>query len=227
MSKRIMVVDDEPDLRRLLAHHLQRDGFEAICVSNGTEALRQIAGQTISLLILDLMMPGESGFEVCKKIRGRPETAILPIIMLTARDEESDKVVGLELGADDYMTKPFSPRELIARVKSLLRQTETKQGEDLYRFRDLTLDMVRHEVKLGPQQVSLTAKEFSLLEHFIKNQGRVFTRDLLLDAVWGYDYLGTSRTVDVHIRRLREKIPLLSTAIETVPSLGYKLANPI
>lgn len=227
MSNKIMVVDDEPDLTRLVAHHLQRDGFEAVCVSNGAEALRQIAGQTISLLILDLMMPGESGLDVCKKIRNKPETATLPIIMLTAKDEESERVIGLELGADDYMTKPFSPRELIARVKSLLRRTETRQAEDLYRFQDLTLDMARHEVKLGARQVSLTAKEFSLLHHFLKNQGKVFTRDHLLNAVWGYDYYGASRTVDVHIRRLREKIPLLSTAIETIPSLGYKLADPL
>lgn len=225
MPQKIMVVDDEPDLSKLVAHHLQREGFEAICVSNGTDALREIARQPVALVILDIMMPGEDGLQVCKRLRGRTETASLPIILLTAKDEESDKVIGLELGADDYVTKPFSPKELMARVKALLRRLDRKETETQYTYRELILDLNRHEVKSAGKKISLTAKEFSLLEHLLKNKGRVLTRDLLLNTVWGYDYFGTTRTVDVHVRRLREKIPMLSTAIETVPSLGYKLID--
>jgi DNA-binding response OmpR family regulator len=225
MPTKILVVDDEPDLSKLVAHHLQREGFEAISVSNGTDALREIARQPIALVILDIMMPGEDGLEVCKRLRSRPETASLPIILLTAKDDESDKVIGLELGADDYVSKPFSPKELMARVKALLRRLDRKEQETQYVHRELVLDLERHEVKVGGKKVALTAKEFALLEHLLKNKGRVLTRDLLLNTVWGYDYFGTTRTVDVHIRRLREKIPMLSTAIETVPSLGYKLID--
>ncbi|MBI3805389.1 MAG: response regulator transcription factor [Nitrospirae bacterium] len=223
MSQKILVVDDEPDLTKLVAHHLQKEGFEPIAVSNGTEALKIASKQPVSLVILDVMMPGEDGLQVCRKLRGKEETASLPILLLTARDEESDKVVGLELGADDYVTKPFSPKELMARVKALLRRTERRESASGYHFRDLTMDLGRHEVKASEKKVALTAKEFALLEHLLKNKGRVLTRDYLLNTIWGYDYFGTTRTVDVHIRRLREKIPMLAAAIETVPSLGYKL----
>lgn len=223
MPQKIMVVDDEPDLARLVAHHLQREGYQPISASTGTEAIEQIKRQPVSLMILDLMMPGEDGLQICKRLRSQPETASLPIIILTARDQETDKIVGLELGADDYITKPFSPRELMARVKSLLRRLERTEKPARYVYGDLTLDLTRHEVKLAGERVMLTAKEFSLLEHFLKNRERVFTRDHLLNEIWGVDFFGTSRTVDVHIRRLREKIPLLSKAIETIPSIGYKL----
>jgi len=225
MPHKIMIVDDEADLTKLVAHHLKKEGFEPISASNGSDALRQIAGKSVSLVILDVMMPGEDGLQVCKQLRNRTDTASLPIILLTAKDDESDKIVGLELGADDYITKPFSPKELVARVKALLRRTERKESESGYRYHDLTLDKSRHEVKVAGEKVVLTAKEFSLLEHMLKNRGKVLTRDQLLNTIWGYDYFGTTRTVDVHIRRLREKIPLLSKAIETVPSLGYKLAD--
>ncbi|HLG22309.1 MAG TPA: response regulator transcription factor [Candidatus Manganitrophaceae bacterium] len=225
MSQKILVVDDEPDLSKLVAHHLRREGFQPISVSNGADALREIARQPVSLVILDIMMPGEDGLQVCKRLRSRPETASLPIILLTAKDEESDKVIGLELGADDYVTKPFSPKELTARVKALLRRMERKETATRYAYRGLSLDLTRHEVKVAGEKVALTAKEFALLERLLQNKGKVLTRDYLLNTVWGYDYFGTTRTVDVHVRRLREKIPLLATAIETVPSLGYKLVD--
>ncbi len=225
MAQKILVVDDEADLSKLVAHHLQKEGFEPLCVCNGTDALKLLAKQPVALVILDVMMPGEDGLQVCRKLRAKEETAALPILLLTARDEESDKVVGLELGADDYVTKPFSPKELMARVKALLRRSERKQSAAGYAYRDLAMDMARHEVKVAQKRVALTAKEFSLLEHLLKSKGKVLTRDYLLNTVWGYDYFGTTRTVDVHIRRLREKIPLLAAAIETVPSLGYKLVD--
>lgn len=225
MSQKILVVDDEADLSKLVAHHLQKEGFEPICVSNGTDALKTVAKQPVSLVILDVMMPGEDGLQVCRKLRAKEETASLPILFLTAKDEESDKVIGLELGADDYVSKPFSPKELMARVKALLRRSERKESAPGYTYRELTMDVARHEVKVSEKRVTLTAKEFALLEHLLKSRGKVLTRDHLLNAVWGYDYFGTTRTVDVHIRRLREKIPLLADAIETVPSLGYKLID--
>ncbi len=225
MPQKIMVVDDEADLSKLVAHHLQRDGFEPLCVSNGTDALKALSQQQVALVILDVMMPGEDGLQVCRKLRAKENTASLPILLLTAKDEESDKVVGLELGADDYVTKPFSPKELMARVKALLRRSERKESAASYAYRDLQMDVGKHEVRVDSKRVTLTAKEFSLLEHLLRNKGKVLTRDHLLNTVWGYDYFGTTRTVDVHIRRLREKIPLLTEAIETVPSLGYKLLD--
>jgi DNA-binding response OmpR family regulator len=220
-----MVVDDEPDLVQLVAHHLRREGYEPLSASNGTEAWEQIRKSPISLVILDLMMPGEDGLQICNRLRSQPETASLPVIFLTAKDQESDKIVGLELGADDYITKPFSPKELMARVKSLLRRLKREEKVSRYIYGDLTLDLLRHEVKISGEKATLTAKEFSLLEHFLKNRGRVLTREQILNDVWGIDFFGTGRTVDVHIRRLREKIPLLSTAIGTIPSLGYKLED--
>jgi two-component system alkaline phosphatase synthesis response regulator PhoP len=225
VPQKILVVDDEADLSKLVAYHLQKEGFEPICVSNGSEALKIISKQPVSLVILDVMMPGEDGLQVCRKLRAKEESASLPILFLTAKDEESDKVVGLELGADDYVTKPFSPKELMARVKALLRRSERKESAAGYSYRELVMDVARHEVRVSDKKVPLTAKEFSLLEHLLKSRGKVLTRDQLLNTVWGYDYFGTTRTVDVHIRRLREKIPLLSDAIETVPSLGYKLID--
>lgn len=225
MSQKILMVDDEADLSKLVAHHLRKEGFEPLCVSNGSDALKALAKQPFSLVILDIMMPGEDGLQVCRKLRAKEETAALPILFLTAKDEESDKVVGLELGADDYVTKPFSPKELMARVKALLRRSDRKESATGYAYRDLVMDVPRHEVRASEKRVTLTAKEFALLEHLLKSKGKVLTRDHLLNTVWGYDYFGTTRTVDVHIRRLREKVPMLTDAIETVPSLGYKLVD--
>ena len=174
------------------------------------------------------MLPGLDGIEVLKRIKGNAKTSGLPVIMLTAKGEETDKVIGLELGADDYMTKPFSPKELVARIKALLRRTERPaEKAEVIKYEGLTLDFSRHEVKVKDKEVELTAKEFGLLEELLKNKGRVLTRDTLLNNIWGYDYFGTTRTVDVHIRRLREKIPLLEKAIVTVKQLGYKLREEV
>jgi DNA-binding response OmpR family regulator len=223
VSQKILVVDDEPDLARLLHHHLSRDGFQPILAANGTEALSKIKG--VSLVVLDCMMPGLDGLAVLRRLRSNKETSGIPVILLTAKDEESDKIVGLELGADDYVTKPFSPKELVARIKALLRRVEPIEREISYAYQNLTFNTARHEVTLSGEKITLTAKEFSLLQALLQNQGKVLTRDYLMNTIWGYEYFGTTRTVDVHIRRLREKIPLLSKALESVPSLGYKLAD--
>ena len=225
MLQKILVVDDEPSLSKLVAYHLQKEGFEPLCVSNGSEALQTSDKYPLSLVILDVMMPGEDGLQVCRKLRAREKTATVPILFLTAKDEEIDKVVGLELGADDYVTKPFSPKELMARVNALLRRSERKESVSVHAYRNLVMDVLQHEVRVCDKKMTLTAKEFSLLEHLLKSRGIVLTRDHLLNTVWGYDYFGTTRTVDVHIRRLREKIPLLADGIETVPFLGYKLVD--
>jgi two-component system alkaline phosphatase synthesis response regulator PhoP len=193
---------------------------------NGAQALKKVKEDKPDLIVLDLMLPEIYGLEVCKRLRSIPDTALLPIIMLTAKAEESDTVIGLELGADDYVAKPFSPKALVARIKALLRRLERTRAEGrtgLYRYGPLTMDTTRHEVRLGNDEVPLTAKEFGLLEHLLRYPGRVLTRDILLNAVWGYDYHGTTRTVDVHIRRLKQKLPSLDAAIISVKSLGYKL----
>ncbi len=225
MSKKIIVVDDEADLRRMLAYHLEREGFESVLAENGAEAIKKIQEGGIDLMILDLMMPGENGFQICRRIRSQAATVYLPIILLTARDAENDKVFGLESGADDYVTKPFSPKELMARIKALLRRSPQNEETTVYIYETLTMDLSRHEVHVLGEQVVLTVKEFSLLELLLKHKGDVLTRDAILRQVWGYGYFGTTRTVDVHIRRLREKMPLLAKAIKTLPSLGYKLTH--
>jgi two-component system alkaline phosphatase synthesis response regulator PhoP len=226
-KKKILVVEDEPDILQLVKHYLEKEGFIALTAKNGSEALKNVKEDNPDLVVLDLMLPEINGLEVCKRLRSTPATARLPIIMLTAKAEESDTIVGLELGADDYVTKPFSPNALIARVKALLRRIERAASTDveLYRYGALTMNLARHEVQLGSHDVPLTAKEFGLLEHLLRHPGRVLTRDVLLNAVWGYDYYGTTRTVDVHIRRLKQKLPFLETAIVSVKSLGYKLKD--
>lgn len=226
-NKKILIVEDEQDILQLVKHYLEKEGFRAIPAMNGIEALKKVKEDKPDLVVLDLMLPEMDGLEVCKRLRSVPDTAMLPILMLTAKAEESDTIVGLELGADDYVTKPFSPKALVARVKALLRRVERapSSGPDLYRYGTLTMNLVRHEVSLGTHEVPLTAKEFGLLEHLLRHRGRVLTREVLLNAVWGYDYYGTTRTVDVHVRRLKQKLPLLEEAILSVKSLGYKLKD--
>ncbi len=226
-GKRILVVEDEQDIAQLVQHYLQKEGFRSITATNGVEALKKVTAEKPDLIVLDLMLPEMDGLEVCKRVRSIPETAMTPIIMLTAKAEESDTIVGLELGADDYVTKPFSPKALVARVKALLRRIDRTpaNGATHYRYGALTMDPTRHEVSLNEQEIPLTAKEFGLLEHLLRHRGRVLTREVLLNAVWGYDYYGTTRTVDVHIRRLKQKLPLLEDAILSVKSLGYKLKD--
>lgn len=225
--KKILIVEDEQDILQLVRHYLEKEGFRPVTAMSGLEALKKVKEDKPDLVVLDLMLPEMDGLEVCKRLRSVPDTAMLPILMLTAKAEESDTVVGLELGADDYVTKPFSPKTLVARVKALLRRVERdpSTGPGLYRYDTLTMDLARHEVTIGTKEVPLTAKEFGLLEHLLRHRGRVLTREVLLNAVWGYDYYGTTRTVDVHVRRLKQKLPLLEEAIVSVKSLGYKLKD--
>jgi DNA-binding response OmpR family regulator len=224
-SKKILIVEDEHDILQLVKLYLEKEGFRTVAAKTGTEGLLYAKQEKPDLVVLDLMLPEIDGLEVCKRLRSAPETAMLPIIMLTAKAEESDTIVGLELGADDYVTKPFSPKTLVARIKALLRRLDRKPDESpaRYQYGDLVMDLARHEVTVNKTEVPLTAKEFGLLEHLLRNPGRVLTRDILLNTVWGYDYYGTTRTVDVHIRRLKQKLPSLNEAIMSVKSLGYKL----
>jgi DNA-binding response OmpR family regulator len=175
------------------------------------------------LVVLDLMLPEVDGLRVCQAMRANPATAAIPIIMLTARGDEADRIAGLELGADDYVTKPFSPKELAARVAALLRRTTRVQAAGVLRYGPIAIDVDRHTVTAEGREVRLTAKEFLLLQYLVQHRGRVLSRDLLLTDVWGYQYTGGTRTVDVHIRRLREKLPLLGAAIQTIKQFGYKL----
>ena len=226
MPTHTLIIEDEADIARLVKHYLEREGHKVAHAATGPQGLSEIQKHKPDLIILDLMLPGMDGLEICKKIRGRPETAQIPLLILTAKGEETDKVIGLEMGADDYLTKPFSPREMVARVRALLRRTHPPEtGAAVLRYGKIVVDPSRHEVRVGEKEILLTAKEFGLLELLLKNRGRVLTRDVLLNQVWGYDYFGTTRTVDVHIRRLREKIPPLSNAIVTVKSLGYKIKD--
>ncbi|MBH0203024.1 MAG: response regulator transcription factor [Nitrospira sp.] len=225
--KKVLVVEDEQDILQLVTHYLEKEGFRPITAISGLDALKKVKEEKPDLVVLDLMLPEMDGLEVCKRLRSVPDTAMIPILMLTAKAEESDTIVGLELGADDYVTKPFSPKALVARVKALLRRIDRvpTDGPDLHHYGALAMNLARHEVTLGKHEVPLTTKEFGLLEHLLRHRGRVLTREALLNAVWGYDYYGTTRTVDVHIRRLKQKLPLLEDAIVSVKSLGYKLRD--
>ncbi|HEU4686088.1 MAG TPA: response regulator transcription factor [Nitrospira sp.] len=227
-GKKILIVEDERDILELVKLYLDKEGFRTVTATTGAEGLKCVKDEKPDLIVLDLMLPEIDGLEVCKRLRAAHETAMIPIIMLTAKAEESDQVIGLELGADDYVTKPFSPKALLARVKAMFRRLERSHQEavSVYRYGELTMDLSRHEVSIRGKEIPLTAKEFGLLEHLLRNPGRVLTRDVLLNTVWGYDYFGTTRTVDVHVRRLKQKIPLLEEAIHSIKSLGYKLKEP-
>lgn len=225
--KKILIVEDEADIAHLVKLYLEKDGFRPTIAKTGVEGLKLVKIERPDMVILDLMLPEMDGLEICKKIRTSLDTALLPIMMLTAKAEESDTIIGLELGADDYVTKPFSPKVLVARVKALFRRLERADDpkQTSYAYGPLLLDLSRHEVLVDGKEILLTAKEFGLLEQLLRHPGRVLTRDVLLNTVWGYDYYGTTRTVDVHIRRLKLKIPLLDDAIISVKSLGYKLKD--
>jgi len=224
----ILIVEDDRDIAELLQRYLTRAGHVTDALADGSEALAFIRSRVPDLVILDLMLPGVDGLEVCRALRQGAATRGLPIIMLTARSEESDRIAGLDLGADDYVTKPFSPSELVARVGALLRRAQrwAESGSAVLTYGPLELDRERHLVTDRDRAVQLTAKEFLLLEYFLQHRGRVLSRDLLLTDVWGYRYTGGTRTVDVHVRRLREKIPALGEAIETVKQFGYRLTDP-
>ena len=226
MSRRVLVVDDEPDLLELVRVNLAQAGYEVDTAQDGAAALERVGRAKPDLLVLDLMLPSIPGTEVCRRLRADPETASLPIIMLTARADEVDRVVGLELGADDYVTKPFSPRELTLRVAAVLRrrQPEAVPGRSL-RHETLRLEPERHRCFVEEEEVTLTAKEFALLHGLMQRPGRVMTRDQLLDEVWGSDITVTTRTIDTHLKRLREKLGAAGGLIETVRGVGYRFTD--
>ena len=222
----ILIVEDDRDIAELIRHYVAKAGHTTDVLASGAEVLPRVRARRPDLLVLDLMLPGLNGLEICQALRRNEATAELPIIVVTARAAESDRVAGLELGADDYVTKPFSPKELVARVGALLRRTSRGRGGAAVHtsYAQITIDREQHVVADGGREVALTAKEFLLLEYFLQHPGRVLSRDRLLSEVWGYQYTGGTRTVDVHVRRLREKIPLLVDALVTVKQFGYKLA---
>ncbi len=220
----VLVIEDEADLLEVLEFNLRRAGFQVLRAEEGRAGLRLAQEQKPDLLVLDIMLPGIDGKEICRRLRRDPATARIPILMLTALATEQDRISGLELGADDYLTKPFSPRELVLRVQAILRRTlgpdETK--DSTLRRGELAIDSQRHQVKVAGNPLDLTVTEFRLLRHLVRHAGRVQTREVLLDKVWGYAYQGYARTVDTHIRRLRRKLGPLSDRIETVRGIGYR-----
>ncbi len=224
MNEKILLVEDEKTLAKALKFSLEKEGFMVEVAYDGEEALQALSNETPDLLILDLMLPKVDGYEVCRRLR---RSSDLPIIMLTARNEDIDKILGLELGADDYMTKPFNTRELLARIKAILRRTVHSEagGRKTIRMGDLQVDLIRHRVTVEEREISLTAREYALLSFLASNPGRVYSREQLLEEVWGYDFCGDARTVDVHIRHLREKMethPAEPHYILTVWGTGYK-----
>jgi len=226
MAKRILIVEDEKDIRDLLEHYLKKEGYDVQSAKDGPGGLEKATKEKYDLLILDLMLPMMDGLEVCRKLRSQPGTTAIPIIMLTAKTEETDRIVGLEMGADDYITKPFSPREVLARIKARHRRLEKPQPKEVkWLYGGIALDGDRHEVTYKGKTHALTSKEFKLLEYFLANRGRVLSRDLLLNELWGYDYFGTTRTVDVHVARLRQKFPILEKSLVSIKGLGYKLSE--
>jgi two-component system alkaline phosphatase synthesis response regulator PhoP len=225
MSKKIMIVEDEHDLIRLLKYNLEKEGFRVASVTDGSLVLAEMRREEPDLLVLDLMLPGMDGLEICRQVRKHDRYAGIPILMLTARSGEADRVVGLELGADDYVTKPFSMRELIARIRALLRRHETTPQRTSVQRGDLTIDPSAHAVSVAGKPVELSALEFRLLHHLASHPGLVFSRDQLLDRVWGNDRSVTPRSVDVYIRRVREKIepePQQPAYLQTVHGVGYR-----
>jgi DNA-binding response OmpR family regulator len=227
MSKTtILVVEDEIDILQLVAHNLKSADFYVLTAQDGYEALSVAKNHLPQLIILDLMIPGLDGFEVCKELKRSPVTKDIPVLMLTARGEEVDRIVGLELGADDYVVKPFSPRELILRVRAILRRHAPEEQADARWQRDgLVVDLDAHRLSVDNAETNLTATEFRLLVELVRNLGKALTRDTLLDKVWGYQFDGYARTVDTHIRRLRQKLGPYGEWIETVRGVGYRFRD--
>jgi len=226
VSQKIYIVEDEPDIRETLKYNFSSEGFKVFTAPDGEEALSNIKKVLPEVLILDLMLPGVSGLDVCKSIRADDDIKDMSIIMLTAKGEEIDRVIGFELGADDYVTKPFSVRELILRVKVLLKkQRESLVENKLVTFGPIRIDLDAHELKINDKEIVLTALEFKLLQHLVKRKGRVQTREQLLGDVWGYSAEVTTRTVDTHIKRLREKLGNTSDYIQTIRGVGYRFSN--
>jgi two-component system phosphate regulon response regulator PhoB len=222
----VLVIDDEKDLIELVRYNLDRDGFDVIAASNGRSGLDIATAHKPDLIVLDLMMPGTDGLEVCRQLRADPRTARTPVIMLTAKAAEADRIVGLELGADDYVTKPFSPRELVARVKAILRRTaQQEQPEQVIRHGDLSVNVARHEVSYAGAPVALTATEFRILQFLASRPGRVMTRDDIIDAALGRDAAVFDRTIDVHVTAIRKKLGKGADLLETVRGFGYKFRD--
>ena len=219
----ILIVEDEKDILDLVEYHLRQAGFSVLSAFDGSSGLEQARSKRPALVILDLMLPGMDGKDVCRSLKSNPFTRLIPVLMLTARAEEADRIIGLELGADDYVTKPFSPRELVLRVKAILRRREIdRESEKFLQIGDLLIDIEGHHVSVKKMPIQLTSTEFKLLVELASQRGRVRTRTILLDRVWGYTYEGYDRTVDAHIRHLREKLGDLGKQIETLRGVGYR-----
>ena len=227
-KEKILIVEDEKDIVKMLEYNLKKEGYGTLSARNGEDCLKAAGKGQQDLILLDLMLPGIDGLEVCKILKQDPKTASIPIIMLTAKSQESDKVVGLELGADDYITKPFSPKELIARIRAVLRRMKEKDKlPEILKIGDIAIDFSRIAVTVKDKSVELTAKEFELLKALIKAKGRVLSRDHLLDTIWGFDQASEiqTRTVDVHIRTLRKKLKIAAKYIGTVKNYGYRFED--
>ena len=228
MSSQVLIIEDEPDIRKTIDYNLTKESFKVVQAGSIEEGEKALASNQIDVIILDLMLPDGSGLTLCRDIKSDDKTKHIPIIILTAKTEEVDRVVGFELGADDYVTKPFSVRELILRVKAILKRgpTSNKNSEDdEYSFGELTLNFEAHQAYINGNEISLTALEFRLLKHLIDRKGRVQTRDQLLEDVWGYSSDVTTRTVDTHIKRLREKLGSVGNHIQTIRGVGYRFSR--
>ena len=228
MSSQVLIIEDEPDIRKTIDYNLTKESFTVVQAGSIEEGEKALASNQIDVIILDLMLPDGSGLTLCRDIKSDDKTKHIPIIILTAKTEEVDRVVGFELGADDYVTKPFSVRELILRVKAILKRGPTSNNnseDDEYSFGELTLNFEAHQAYINGSEISLTALEFRLLKHLIDRKGRVQTRDQLLEDVWGYSSDVTTRTVDTHIKRLREKLGSVGNHIQTIRGVGYRFSR--
>jgi two-component system alkaline phosphatase synthesis response regulator PhoP len=230
MPYTIAIVEDEPNIVELVKYNLDREGYHTVSAKTGKEGLELVRQELPDLVLLDLMLPEIDGISVCKLLRADPQTKFIPIIILTAKSEEADRVLGLEIGADDYVTKPFSPRELVARIRAVLRRSGyiDESEPEVIEIGNIRMDLRKHLVKVKDQEVELTPKEFDFLKLLLLNPGRAFTREFLLEHLWGYEYFGDTRTVDVHVRRLRQKIeldPAEPANLETVRGIGYRFRS--
>ena len=228
VMKSILIIEDEKDIVDLVEYHLKQSGFSVISALEGSSGLEKARKEHPSLIILDLMLPGMDGKDICRSLKSNPQTQSIPILMLTAKAEETDRLIGFELGADDYVTKPFSPKELVLRVKAILRRKEVDyESEKVIQIGDLLIDIDRHQISIKKDPIRLTSTEFKLLVELASKRGRVQTREHLLDRVWGYTYEGYARTVDTHVRRLREKLGPFGDSIETIRGVGYRFREEI
>ena len=227
MSKKILLIEDEPDIRKTLEYNIAREGYDVVCTSSLSEGREHLNSTNFSLILLDLMLPDGSGLDLCREVKSDPDKMSTPIIILTAKDDEVDKVVGFELGADDYVTKPFSVRELILRIKAVLKRgkDQPKNLEIKREFGELVIDIESHEAFVNNKSIVLTALEFKLLLQLLDRRGRVQSRDQLLSDVWGYSAEVTTRTVDTHIKRLREKLGPMGKYVQTIRGVGYKFSR--